>query len=242
MSTSLNNTYRVSLEDAFILHSRPYSDTSRLLDIFTRTHGRITLIAKGARSQKSKLHGILQLFIPLLISWSGKGEVQTLTAAESVKTTISITGTTVMCAFYMNELLQRMLTKYDPHPELYDIYHDTLLKFSVDDEETNLRRFEKLVLQEVGYGLNLHSESVTGDPIVASKNYIYDADKGASYVDKTNHDEWFISGQTLIDLAKDTYMNTESKNQAKQLMRKVLQRHLGDKPLKTRALHWYKPL
>ena len=138
--------HRVSLQPAFILHGRDFRDSSRLLDIFSLDYGRVTLVAKGARSPRSKLQGILEPFSPLIISWSGKGEVQTLTGAESVKSSITLSGKQILSAYYINELLQRLMIQYDPHPELFRMYQQTLENFQAGNEEVVLRGFEKKTL------------------------------------------------------------------------------------------------
>lgn len=238
-----HQSHRVNLQAAFILHGRDFQNTSRLLDVFTADYGRITLVAKGARSPRSKLQGILQPFCPLIISWSGKGEVQTLTAAESVKTAINLSGKQVMSAYYINELLQRLVTYHDPHPELFSIYQETLASFTRDEDELVLRRFEKHLLTEIGYGLNLYSECENDIALLKDEKYYYDLEKGPVNIKNNNSDgELIVSGQTLHDLAVERFSSPESKKEAKQLMRIILNHYLGDKPLKTRSLHWYKPL
>lgn len=236
-------SHRVSLEPAFILHGRDFRDSSRLLDVFTREFGRVTLVAKGARSARSKLQGILQPFAPLLISWSGKGDVQTLTGAESVKSNIHLTGKQVMSGYYINELMQRLTTFHDPHPELFELYQDTLGNFAKDEDEIVLRRFEKHLLTEIGYGLNLLTDSDSGSPVKEDSAYYYDIENGPVYCnDNTVEGEFIIKGQTLIELNHEKFSCVETQKEAKQLMRIILSHHLGDKPLKTRSLHWYKPL
>jgi len=238
-----HQSHRVSLQSAFILHGRDFRDTSRLLDVFTLDYGRVTLVAKGARSQRSKLQGILQPFAPLLISWSGKGDVQTLTGAESVKSTIQLSGKQVMSAYYINELLQRLMTQHDPHPELFEIYKNTLESFLKDNDELVLRRFEKHLLAEIGYGLNFEVESDTGAALAIDEKYYYDIEKGPVSIKYNNTEgEFIVSGQTLIDMSAEKFSCPQSQKEAKQLMRIILSHHLGDKPLKTRSLHWYKPL
>ena len=238
-----HQSHRVSLQPAFILHGRDFRDTSRLLDVFTQDYGRVTLVAKGARSPRSKMQGILQAFAPLLISWSGKGDVQTLTGAESVKSTINMSGKHVMSGYYINELLQRLTTFHDPHPELFEIYKNTLENFLMEDDELVLRRFEKLLLAEIGYGLNLEVEAEMGTILSVSEKYIYDVEKGPVNIKHNDIEgELVISGQTLFDLFVEKFSCSQSQKEAKQLMRIILNHHLGDKPLKTRSLHWYKPL
>lgn len=236
-------SHRVSLEPAFILHGRDFRDSSRLLDVFTREFGRVTLVAKGARSARSKLQGILQPFTPLIISWSGKGDVQTLTGAESMKSSIHLSGKQVMSGYYINELMQRLTTFHDPHPELFNLYQDTLESFANNEDEIVLRRFEKNLLAEIGYGLNLQAETDNGSPVIQDETYYYDIEKGPVIANSNNSEgEFIISGQTLLEMNDEKFSCAETKKEAKQLMRIILSHHLGDKPLKTRSLHWYKPL
>ena len=243
MSSVSHQSHRVSLQAAFILHGRDFRDTSRLLDVFTEDYGRITLVAKGARSARSKLQGILQSFTPLIISWSGKGEVQTLTGAESVKTTINLSGKQVMSGYYINELLQRLTTFHDPHPEIFTLYQKTLENFVTEEDEIVLRRFEKHLLAEIGYGLNLQSDSDTGTDINTNEMYYYNIEKGPVNIKNNNTEgEFIFSGQTLVEMSDEKFSCAQTQKEAKQLMRIILSHHLGDKPLKTRSLHWYKPL
>ena len=236
--------HRISLQPAYILHGRDFRDTSRLLDVFSFEYGRVSLVAKGAKSARSRLQGILEPFSPLLISWSGKGDVQTLTGAETIKNDISLLGNQVISAYYMNELIQRLMTVHDPHPDLYRIYESALKSFSTEsDDELILRRFEKKLLNEIGYGLTLDVEADNGSDIIKSELYYYDFERGPVNIKVEQVDGQFtLSGQSLYDLSTEQFTSRQSKKEAKQLMRIVLNYHLGDKPLKTRSLHWYKPL
>ena len=239
----IDPSHRVNLHPAFILHGRDFRDTSRLLDVFTLDYGRVTLVAKGARSARSKLKGILEPFTPLLISWSGKGDVQTLTGAESLKHSINLHGKQVMSGYYINELLQRLMTVHDPHPELFEIYKSTLESFNGENEELVLRKFEKRLLTEIGYGLNLDIDSENGTSIIKDELYYYDFERGPINIKGHEIDGHFvILGKTLLDLSAEKFSSSQSKKEAKQLMRIILSHYLGDKPLKTRNLHWYKPL
>ena len=235
--------YRVSLQPAFILHGRDFRDSSRLLDVFSLEYGRVTLVAKGARAPRSKLQGILEPFSPLIISWSGKGDVQTLTGAETVKNSIKLSGKQILSAYYINELLQRLMIQYDPHPELFRMYQQTLENFQDGNEEIILRGFEKKLLSEIGYALNLEFEVEKGKSVSKDKKYYYDVENGPVSVDESDDtDAFIVSGQTLIDMSNEKFTQAENKREAKQLMRIILSHHLGGKPLKTRNLHWYKTL
>lgn len=236
-------SHRVSLQPAFILHGRDFRDTSRLLDVFSLDYGRLTLVAKGARSARSKLQGMLEPFSPLVISWSGKGDVQTLTGAETVKSSINLAGKQVMSGYYINELLQRLMTFHDPHPGLFEAYQRTLEYFSKEDDELILRSFEKKLLAEIGYGLVLDIEAENGQAIIKNELYYYDLEQGPINIQAHEiNGQFIIQGQTLLDMSVENFSCSQSKKEAKQLMRIILSHHLGDKPLKTRSLHWYKPL
>ncbi len=235
--------HRVSLQPAFILHGRNYRDSSRLLDVFSQDFGRVSLVAKGVRSARSKLQGLLIPFTPLLISWSGKGEVQTLTGAEMVKSSIQLGRRQLMSGYYMNELVQRLTTAHDPHPELYNIYETALKQFAAEDDELVLRRFEKHLLASLGYALNLQTEAENGAAVEACEQYYYDVESGPVRVQAGNDSEMFtVSGQTLLDMENEYFSGNDTRRQAKQLMRIIMAHYLGDKPLKTRSLHWYRTL
>src|SRR3954464_9342317 len=113
---------RISGQPAFVLHSYPYKETSLIVDMFTRDYGRVALVAKGAKRPLSKLRGVLQTFQPLSISWSGKTEVRTLTAAEWIGGLVPLEKSALLCGFYLNELLVKLLARDDPHPALFDHY------------------------------------------------------------------------------------------------------------------------
>lgn len=232
---------RVNLEPGFILHSKAYRDTSLLLEIFSAEFGRLSLVAKGAKGPRSKFYGLLQPFYPLLLSWSGKGELQTLTGAELQQQVIQLAGKSVMSGFYVNELLMRLVTRHDPHPDLFQIYQLTLYQLQNGNDEVVLRRFERMLLQEIGYGLLLEQEADSGAAIEVDADYYYDIERGP-VKSQPQSDQLLVKGQTLIDLASDDYTDATSLKQAKQLMRMILWHYLGGKPLKTQLLNWYKTI
>ncbi len=240
---------RQSLQACYILHSRPYRNTSKLLDIFSREQGRRVLVARGARREKSRLQGSLQPFTPLLLSWQGGGEVQTLTGAESGAQLARQPGRqTLLTAFYLNELLLRLLAKNDAHPALYDAYAQTLknLSESPSQEEAHLRLFECFLLQELGYGLVLDHEVETDQVLQADQHYCYQPDHGPLKMDKADCESGLpVQGATLLalqrgDLSVDKNDDAQARRilrEAKQLMRMSLARHLGNRPLKSRELY-----
>lgn len=146
-----------TLEKAFVLHTRPYRDTSLLVDFFTLDAGRVTAVARGARGPKSRLKGLLQPFVPLLINWYGKTELVTLGGADANGASITLNGDVLISGMYLNELLMRLLTRFDPLPHLFEQYNRTIIALSQKQlPELCLRLFELNLLNELGYGLRLN--------------------------------------------------------------------------------------
>ena len=145
---------RITLEPAYVLHSREYRDTSRILDVFSAAHGRLTLFARGARGPKSRLASLLMPFRPLLVSWTGRGDAAQLTAAEPRGEASPLPSRQVMSGFYLNELIISLTTRHDPQPQLFEDYGAALRSLSGDGPaEPTLRVFEKRLLASLGYGL-----------------------------------------------------------------------------------------
>jgi len=267
----VNTRTRVSLQQGYVLHHWPYRDTSLLVEILTRDHGRIGLVARGAKRSKSRLYGVLQPFIPLIVSWSGKGDLGTLTTAEAQGPVTWLCGRAMMNGFYINELLLRLLHRHDPHPDLFDEYTRVLRRLSEIAEGTAsklpedllnetsfreqwaLRIFEKNMLRELGYGLVLDHDVVTGQPVTKDGYYAYYLDRGpilrpekASLSENLNgrdiRDSQYgnecvmLHGNSLVSLAQDNLTDALSLQESKRLMRTILKKYLGDKPLGSRQL------
>jgi DNA repair protein RecO (recombination protein O) len=232
----MSNDRRVALQPAYILHRKPYRDTSLLLEVFSRDYGRIGLVARGAQGKRSTLKALLQPFQPLLISWSGRGELQTLTGAEADGVAQPLVGDALLSGFYLNEILMRLLHRHDPHDELYISYQRTLAKLSAGTEhDWPLRLFERDLLQELGYGLQL-SHTTTGTPLDTAGRYCYNPEHGPSMDSGEQQDCIQIHGATLLALDSGEMGDTECRNEAKRLMRAVLQPYLGNRPLASREL------
>jgi DNA repair protein RecO (recombination protein O) len=236
------NRNRQQDEISFVLHSYPFRETSLILDVFSRHHGRLAIVARGARRPRSSLRGVLLNFQPLLLSWFGKGEVRTLHSAEWQGGQPYLQGTALMCGFYLNELLLNLLARDDPHPQLFDYYRATLSRLAHEtDHAATLRSFEKHLLQELGYGLVLDREAVTASPIQAELCYRYVMERGPVQNDKGpdggDHMTGLpVLGKTMLDMAADDYSDPVTAQQSKQLMRMLLNHHLGGKTLHTREL------
>jgi DNA repair protein RecO (recombination protein O) len=235
----MNAEHRHKKQDelAFVLHSYPYSETSLILDVYSRNYGRLAIMARGARRPRSELRGLLMGFQPLLLSWFGKGEVRTLHKAEWQGGQPYLQGTALMCGFYMNELLINLLARDDPHERLFDYYRATLYRLACEsDHAATLRCFEKHLLQELGYGPILDREAGTGKAIRPELCYRYAAERGIVPDDGDISDGVRLIGKTLLDMVKDDYADPVTAQQSKQLMRMLLNHQLGGKMLHTREL------
>ncbi len=228
---------RIQDEPAFVLHSYPFRETSLVLEVFSRNHGRVPLVARGARRPRSALRGLLMGFQPLQLSWFGKHELRTLHSAEWLGGQPQLGGTALLCGFYLNELLLNLLARDDPHESLFDYYQQTLQRLAQEeDHAVTLRCFEKRMLQELGYALSLETEADSGRPIMPEKNYRYILERGAVAETADAKQGMPISGKTLLDMAADDYRDANSARQGKQLMRMLLDHHLAGRPLHTREL------
>lgn len=230
----------VALEPAFILHRRPYRDTSLLLDVFTQTHGRISLIARGVRGPRSKLQSLLQPFVPLLISWQGKSELMFFISAEVNGSYPSLKGDSLLSAFYLNELLVRVLQKEDPHPVLFSHYKITLIHLQNHFAEKTLRLFEKKCLEELGYGLQFEEDFSTKKALMADHHYQFYPDKGFAQCKKDQLEGLIFSGKSLLDFKKEAWNDATSLLDAKRLMRFAFSALLGVDLLHSRQLFSYK--
>jgi DNA repair protein RecO (recombination protein O) len=196
----------------------------------------VALIARGARRPASALRGLMQPFTPLLLSWFGKSDLKTLHAAEWQGGLIAPQGRALMCGFYLNELLLRLLARGDAHELLYARYVDTLdlLAGETTDLERILRRFEKNLLAEIGYGATFDVDADSGTPIDPEARYVFQPERGA--LRSVGQPGCPVSGQTLLDLAADRFESQTTLAEAKALMRALINHTLGAKPLYTRQL------
>ena len=230
---------KTELSPAYVLHRRSYRETSQLLDVFSRDHGRVSLVAKGIRKKNSNRTEILQPFQHVLLAWSGKHELMNLTDAEADGACYHLAGERLLTGFYLNELVIRLLHQGEAHPELFDAYDRALGNLSRADipAPVTVRLFEKILLESTGYGLILNHDSDTGAGIEDEHTYFYQADRGASRNRPDGNDFVEISGRALIDLAVGNLHDKKSLNQCKILMRYILQKHIGSKPLASKKLY-----
>jgi DNA repair protein RecO (recombination protein O) len=227
---------RITDQPGFVLHSYPYKETSLIVDVFSRDHGRVALIAKGAKRPHSKLRGVLQTFQPLSFGWTGKSEIRTLTTAEWIGGLLPLERSALLSGFYLNELLVKLLARDDPHPALFDHYVATLNQLAHDEPAPIvLRKFELALLRETGVASVLTVCSKTGEPVEAQRMYVVDPELGprpAMPADMAPR----VSGKTLLDMEHEDYGDPVTQSQSKFLMRFLLAHHLGGAPLNTRQI------
>lgn len=230
------NGARVSEQPGFVLHSYPYKETSLIIDMLTRDHGRVALIAKGAKRPHSRLRGVLQTFQPLSTSWSGKSELRTLTGAEWVGGMLPLEKTALLCGFYLNELLVKLLARDDAHPRLFDHYVATLNQLAhAEPAPVALRKFERVLLKETGVGADFNVCTSTRAQVLAEQWYVVDPERGPR--PQQAGDTWpRVAGKTLLDMEREDYSDGATLVQSKQLMRFLLAHHLGGAPLNTRQI------
>lgn len=208
-----------------------------MLEAFTATHGRVGLVARGIRRRRSRQCSDLQLFRPLLLSWSARGELGTLTAVEADGPVCGLVGRALFSAFYLNELLVRLLARQDPHPVLYKRYRSALRALTEGmDIEPVLRMFEKTLLEETGYGLLLDYEAEHGDRVQPDCYYDYHLESGPVAVDGPDARGFIFPGGSLLAIARGQLNEPQVRLDAKRLMRSALNLYLGERPLKSREL------
>lgn len=228
---------KVSLHPCYILHQRPYRETSLILDIFSRDYGKLSLVARGARKGRNNQRSIMQTNQKLNMAWTIRGEMGTLTGIEALGNNYNLANRALLAAFYINELLMRLLHKHEPCPELFDAYETALRTLcECNDEQLILRLFEKRLLETMGYGLVLDHDVVSGKPVEDETIYYYQADSGPTAFPTAKYAHVKISGAALAALADESIHEQKDLQEVKILTRFVLKSHLGSKPLASREL------
>jgi DNA repair protein RecO (recombination protein O) len=236
--TVIADKQRQDAQPAFVLHTYPYRETSLVVETFTRNFGRVPLIAKGAKRPRSALRGLLLAFQPLQLTWGGKSELRTLHKAEWQGGQMPLQGMAIICGFYLNELLLRLLHRNDPHEQLFVYYQETLAALSTEkDYIPILRRFEQRMLQELGYALTLDHDVISGKPTDPNEDYYYEIERGPVVLHESHHNHGLqLHGKTLLDMEQGDYSSAATRQQSKALMRYILNHYLDDQPLHTRQL------
>ncbi len=232
---------RTEQEPAYVLHTHPYKESSLIVEAFARHAGRVALLARGARRPRSAIRGTLLSFHPLRVSWTGAGELATLTAAEWSGGQSALTGMALMCGFYLNELLLRLLPRDDPHEALFDEYAATVRRLAAGESAPALLRgFELSLLRELGYAPPLDREADTGAPVEAEKRYAYEPERGpravAAGAGGGPEGTMVVSGRTLLDMATGDFSCTQTREESRQLMRRLIALRLGGQSLHTREV------
>jgi DNA repair protein RecO (recombination protein O) len=226
---------RIELTPGYVLHHRPWRDTSRILEVLTREHGRLTLFARAVRGPSARLAPVLQPFQPLLLSWSGRGEAPQLTAAERAGHCATLPPQCLLAAFYLNELLIRLTTRHDPLPELFDHYHGALESLRAGAPLTRcLRIFEKRLLEVLGYGLDLASEAHSGEPIQPEGYYHFRPGQGLALA--AARGAGALAGHSLLSLARECLSGERELEDARRMLQAALAECLEGRPLATRAV------
>ena len=227
---------RADHEAAYVLHTYPYKETSLIVEAFARRFGRVALLARGARRPRSALRGMLLSFHPLRLSWSASAELGTLVSAEWSGGLPALAGRALMCGFYLNELLLRLLPRDDPHETLFDAYSEALQRLAAQEAAPAvLRSFEKRLLAELGYAPLLDQDAASR-PIDPQRTYVYEPERGPVPANGSPAGELVVSGRTLLDLAADDYERPETREQARSLMRALIAQRLHGQELHTRAV------
>lgn len=230
-------TKRILLEPAYVLHRRPYRETSFLVELFTPEHGRLAVVAKGVKNPHSALQGLLQPFVPLLVSFSGKGELMSLNQVEINGVMKNLRADCLFAGFYLNELLVSLLQKWDPHPGLYACYEKTLTALQADKlDEGSLRSYEKTLVEELGYGFLPKSDVSLHNTFSPDKFYRFIPEHGFEACEPGSVASNIFSGKSLIAIARDDWQQENCLFDAKRLMRFILLPLLGAKEIYSRQL------
>ena len=227
---------RVELAPVFVLHHRPWRDTSRMLDILSRDHGRLTLFARGVRGPRSRTASLLQPFTPLLASWTGSGDAAQLTHVEAAAAgTAGLPAAALLSGWYLNELLLKLTLRVDPQPAVFDLYAQALGRLRAGAAPAPaLRAFERDLLELLGYGLELRREARGGAPLRADAYYHFHADLG--FVETAAGADNAYAGRSLLALADDDLQEALVLEDARRLMRAALDHALEGRELRTRAV------
>jgi DNA repair protein RecO (recombination protein O) len=227
---------RVLQQPAFILHHRPFRDSSQLLDVFTRDYGKIALVARGSRRSKSRLAGVLRPFLPLRVSWVARTDLGTLTGAEAAGTPAGLRGDAMLSAYYVNELLLHFLHRHDPQTDIYALYEGSIMALvATTDIAASLRSFEIELLKLLGYALNLEHEFGADQPLRTDLHYEYRMEQGAVPVSRSDGPMVF-SGGALQAINEQRFDDPKVLAGANRLLREVIAYHLGGKELKSRKV------
>jgi DNA repair protein RecO (recombination protein O) len=228
---------QVLLTHGFVLHQRPYRDSSQLLECMTAAHGRMGLVARGSRRSPTRQRALLQPFVPLRLSWVRRGDLGRLTYVEVAGPTYALAGQHLLAGYYANELLLRLLARGDPNDQVFSCYSRCLAQLGEASRLAfTLRVFELDLLRALGYGLELEGESTTGEPLRSELRYVYELERGLRRAEPQDADDDVYSGRDLLALRDLTLDDDASLRTAQRLLGRALRAHLGDRPLQSRLV------
>ena len=231
---------RIEQQPSFVLHTYPWRETSLIAEIFSRDHGRVALVAKGARRPQSPLRGVLMAFQPLLVDWSGGGEVKTLVRAEWQGGQPLLGGRALLCGYYLNELLVRLSAREDAHPALFAAYAEALRELARGDALAPvLRRFELALLNELGYGAGRDDDADKGEGVTPAPDNLNKKETGQRALAThaaADAEQPVISGRSLLAMAAGDFSAAETLAQSKTLLRAIINHYLGGQPLQSRRV------
>lgn len=232
----MSGSRRVEQHPAYLLHYRPFRDTSLLLDVFSRDYGKVALVARGARSAKSRLRGVLRPFLPLSLSWVLKSDLGTLTGAELDGLPLSLGSDSLLSGYYVNELVLNFVTRHDAQPELFAVYGDAIRNLAATSAPAPvLRNFELELLRLTGYELSFDADATTGADFDATLDYEYRIEQGAVPVTRGTGPMVF-TGAELIGIREQRFDDAGVLRAASRLLRRAIHHHLGGRELKSRKV------
>ncbi|MBK6728822.1 MAG: DNA repair protein RecO [Xanthomonadales bacterium] len=223
---------RVDRQPAFVLHERAYRETSAILELLTRDHGRVAVVARGLRAPRPRFsRGSLRALQPVECDWIGQGEMGLLVAVEATALPIAAAGVQLQSALYVNELLVRLLARHDPHPKLFDAYAGLLANLPGDHAALGfaLRRFEVQLLAELGYGIDFAWDLSSRSVVLPEQHYRVDPEQGVFAA--TGPGRGAVSGRALLALGGDQLPAADALADLRRMMRSLLLHHLGGREL-----------
>jgi len=231
---------RIHLQPAYVLHHRPYRDTSRILELFTRDHGRVSVFARaarGGRNASGALMSVLQPFNRVLVSWSGRGEAGQLSAAEFDGAFAIMPPEQLVNGYYLNELLLKLFARHDSHPDVFNLYAATIDSLKgLTDQIRALRIFEKRLLDALGYGLVVDVDAITREPVNVDRMYHYRLEQGAVRALDVAEGGLVFRGSSLLSLAHEQLTTPTELADARRLLRAALEQCLDGRELKSRQV------
>lgn len=226
----------VLLERGYVLHQRPYRNTSQLVECLTAAHGRIGLVAQGSRGGPKGHRALLQPFVPLRLSWVRRGELGRLTDVEAEGPGLPLGSEPLLAAYYVNELALRLCARGDANEEVFSCYSRCLADLGAGAGVARaLRLFELRFLRALGYGLELDRDAESGEPLKPEFRYRFELERGPR-ADERVADQDGYWGRELISLGAEALEDEDSLRAARRLLTRALETYLGERPLKSRAV------